>query len=153
MSAFHSESLGEADDLIVDDFHAIFIHSSKQPGRLFKCSYQGWSFFFFFFLIFIVIYLAVPGLSCGMWYLWSSLWHAGSLVAACKLSAAACGIWLPNQGSNPGPLHWERRVIASGPLGKFLSKASFNISHLVLPHISTYSFEVLIFQKGMTTTW
>ena len=47
MSAFHSESLEEADDLIVDDFHAIFIHSSKQPGKLFKCSYQGWSFFFF----------------------------------------------------------------------------------------------------------
>ena len=50
MSAFHSESLEEADDLIVDDFHAIFIHSSKQPGKLFKCSYQGWSFFFFKYL-------------------------------------------------------------------------------------------------------
>ena len=75
------------------------------------------------FLTFIVIYLAVPGLSYGMWYLWSSLWHAGSLVVACKLLAAPCGIRFPNQGSNPDPLCWERRVIAR-PLGKSLTKAS-----------------------------
>ena len=38
------------------------------------------------------IYLAVPGLSCGTLDLLSSLWHAGSLVVACKLLVAACGI-------------------------------------------------------------
>ena len=26
--------------------------------------------------------------------------------------------WFPSQGSNPGPLHWEHRVLATGPLGK-----------------------------------
>ena len=30
----------------------------------------------------------------------------------------ACGIQLPDQGLNPGPLHWELRVSATGPAGK-----------------------------------
>ena len=30
----------------------------------------------------------------------------------------ACEIWFPDQGSNPGPLHWERGVLATGPPGK-----------------------------------
>ena len=40
------------------------------------------------------IYLAVPGLSCGTWDL------------------------VPDQGSNPDPLHWEHGVLATGPPGK-----------------------------------
>ena len=32
---------------------------------------------------------------------------------------AVCGIQFPDQGSNPGPLHWEHRVLATGPPGKF----------------------------------
>ena len=39
------------------------------------------------------------------------------LVAAYELLAAACGIYFPDQGSNPGPLHWERGVLATGPRG------------------------------------
>ena len=31
------------------------------------------------------------------------------------VSIVACGIYFPDQGSNPGPLHWERRVPASRP--------------------------------------
>ena len=52
------------------------------------------------FLIFI--YLAVPGLSCGMQDLFS------------------CGMQdlVPDQGSNPGPLLWEHRVLTTGPPGK-----------------------------------
>ena len=34
---------------------------------------------------------------------------------------AACGIWFPDQGSNPGPLHWELGALAPGPPGKSLS--------------------------------
>ena len=34
-----------------------------------------------------------------------------------ELLAAACGISLPQQGSNPGPLQWECSVLATGPLG------------------------------------
>ena len=30
----------------------------------------------------------------------------------------ACGIKFPDQGSNPGPLHWEHAVLATGPPGK-----------------------------------
>ena len=41
----------------------------------------------------------------------SQLQHAESL-------GAACGIQFPVQGSNLGPLHWEVRVLATGPPGK-----------------------------------
>ena len=34
--------------------------------------------------------------------------------------AAACGIKFPDQGLNPGPLHWEHRVLPSGSPGKVL---------------------------------
>ena len=35
------------------------------------------------------------------------LWHAGSVVVACRPSRSmACGI-LPDQGLNPCPLHWQ----------------------------------------------
>ena len=37
------------------------------------------------------------------------------LVVARKLS---CGMWALVPGSNPGPLHWERRVSVTGPQGK-----------------------------------
>ena len=40
-----------------------------------------------------------------------SLPHAGSLVAACE-------IYFPEQGSNPGLLHWEPGVLTTGPQGK-----------------------------------
>ena len=49
--------------------------------------------------------------------------HLGSLVAA-------CGIYFPNQGSNPGPLHWEHRVLATGPPGKSQFLDFFNIDDL-----------------------
>ena len=41
---------------------------------------------------YLLIYLAVPGLNCSTQDLGSSLWHAGSLVAACELLVASCGI-------------------------------------------------------------
>ena len=34
--------------------------------------------------------------------------------------AVACGISSPDQGTNPGPLYWEFRVLATGPPGKSL---------------------------------
>ena len=59
------------------------------------------------FLKYMFIYLATPGLSCSTRGLRSLLWHAGSVVAARKLSVVACGIYFSNQGLNPGPLHWR----------------------------------------------
>ena len=41
----------------------------------------------------------------------SSLQCVGSLVAA-------CGVQLPDQGSKPGPLHWQHGVLTTGPPGK-----------------------------------
>ena len=34
----------------------------------------------------------------------------------------ACGIYFPDQGSNPGPLHWEHGVLATGPPGQSLTR-------------------------------
>ena len=36
----------------------------------------------------------------------------------CKLLVEACGIQFPDQGSNPGPLHWEYGVSATEPQEK-----------------------------------
>ena len=61
--------------------------------------HRFWFCFVLFFLIFI--YLAVPGLSCGVF---------------------SCSIWnlVSRLGSNPGPLHWEHGVLATGPAGESL---------------------------------
>ena len=47
-----------------------------------------------------------------------SLQHEGSLFVACKLRCSMW-LWFPDQGSSPGPLHWEHRVPVTGPPGKF----------------------------------
>ena len=39
-------------------------------------------------------------------------------VVACELLIAACSIQFPDQGSNPGPLHWECGVSTTRPPGK-----------------------------------
>ena len=46
------------------------------------------------------------------------LGHVGSLVVACELLVAACGIQFPDRGWNPGLQHWESGVLAMGPPGK-----------------------------------
>ena len=35
-----------------------------------------------------------------------------------SILVTACGIQFPDQGLNPGPLHWERGVLATGSPGK-----------------------------------
>ena len=60
------------------------------------CSLLCVSSIFFFFFKDLSIYLAVLGLSCGMWDI------------------------VPQQGIKPGPLHWEHRVLATGLSGKSL---------------------------------
>ena len=62
--------------------------------------------FFSFQCLFID--LVAPSLS---WITWDTqLWHARSLVSG-------CGMQLPDQGLNPSPLHWEHRVLSTGPQG------------------------------------
>ena len=60
------------------------------------------------------------GLGCGTQDFPSSLGRVGSLVSACELLVVSCGILFPDQGSNPGTLHWEVRVLAAEPLRKSL---------------------------------
>ena len=56
----------------------------------------------------------------------------GIFVAACRdLSVVACRIHFPDQGSNPGPLPWERRVLATGPSGKSLEKPNIEVNKAV----------------------
>ena len=101
-------------------------HALPRPGLLSK-SFKKYIIYF--------IYLAVPALSCVMRafdlhcgmeeFL---LRHAESLVTAYRILVAACGIQFPKQGSNPGSLLWEHRVLATGlpgkyPLSEFFQKA------------------------------
>ena len=56
---------------------------------------------------------------------------------ACEPSGAACEIQLSGQGSSPGPLNWEHRVLATGPPGKspgcwFLSYAQLLAIEIIL---------------------
>ena len=46
----------------------------------------------------------------------ASLWRERSLVGACESASLT-------PGSNPGPLHWELRVLATGPQGSPDSQA------------------------------
>ena len=59
---------------------------------------------------------------CGMWICVCvcvfQLWHVGSLVVTYELLVATCGIKFPEQGLNPGLLHWKLGVLATGPPGK-----------------------------------
>ena len=43
--------------------------------------------------------------------------------------STACGILVPNQGSNPCPLQWKPRVLTTGPTGKSLNSKIFIISY------------------------
>ena len=63
--------------------------------------------------------------------------HVGSsiFIAAGELLVVAYGIWSPDQGSNPGPLDWECRVLAPGPPGKSQEYVSFS----ALPHYGHHS--------------
>ena len=47
------------------------------------------------------------------------------LLVACGHLVAACKIDFPGQGLNPGPLHWELRVLTTGPPRKFWPFAVF----------------------------
>ena len=74
----------------------------------------------------------------------------GVSVVACRIFTVACGIlqlWhvksqlqqaygiqLPDQGSNPGPPHWEHGVLATGPPGKSLCFFSIALCFFVSKH-------------------
>ena len=57
------------------------------------------------------------------WLKWLIIKDAGSSVFI-----AACGIQFSGQGWNPGPLHWERRVLTTGPPEKSSLSVTLNSS-------------------------
>ena len=80
-------------------------------------------FFFFFKEIFTFIYL----FSCTR----SQLQHLGCLVTACwGLLAVAHRIQFREEGLNPGPLHWELGVLATGPPGTSPCSSSYKTAIL-----------------------
>ena len=48
-------------------------------------------------------------------------------IAACKLFIVVCCIWFTDQGSNPGSLHWEHRVLDNGPPRKSQEQGFFSV--------------------------
>ena len=57
------------------------------------------------------------------------------LVAACELLVATCGIYFPDQESNPGFVHWECWVLATGPLGNAIRSSSRSLRVVFLRSI------------------
>ena len=54
------------------------------------------------------------------------LYSHGSVIVVHGVSySKACGIFL-DQGLNPGPLHWEHEVLATGPPGESLVRLSYS---------------------------
>ena len=57
------------------------------------------------------------------------------LVAACELLVATREIYFPDQESNPGSLHWERWVLATGRPGNAISSSSRSLRVVFLRSI------------------
>ena len=74
-----------------------------------------WLIFYIYLYLLIWLHQVLP-VTRGIFTL---AWGTQELsVVACKLLIAACSIQFPDQGSNPGPLHWECGVSTLGPPGK-----------------------------------
>ena len=90
----------------------VFLHILGYPGCWKSClSFKKYLF----------IYLAVLGLNC-------CLQGLQGLQLCCWMWD-----WLPDQGWNPVPLHWERGVLATGPPGKPYKTFSFGTFLQILP--------------------
>ena len=107
---------GEQQNDLVIHIHIALLFQILFPFRLLQdieqsslcytvglCWLSVFYFIFLYLFIFFVFFLAVLGLSCGMWDL--SLWCAGSLlqhvgfflVVAFGFSLSSCGTWVPER--------------------------------------------------------
>ena len=57
------------------------------------------------------------------------IWLHGVLVAACELLVAAYEIKFPDQGSNPGSMHWEHSL-GRGATREAPDRIFFNVKHV-----------------------
>ena len=71
--------------------------------------------------------VGTEGLGQGAGLASLSLFIKYLFIYLCGLLVVACGISFPDRGWKLGPLHWERRVLATRPAGKptFSSILSF----------------------------
>ena len=74
------------------------------------------NFFFFWLFQVLVAALQIFVAACRIF-----------LGVACRLSVVACRIQFPNQGSDPGPLNWEHRVLTTGPQGSPSSTVFYRV--------------------------
>ena len=98
----------------------------------------------------LFIYLDEPSLSWSMknLLLFFSLQHVGYLAVAYKLLvvvcehlAVVCQILFPDQRSNLGFLHWDCRVLATGPSGK---SSCFHFFPEIFAHLYDHYSEVFL---------
>ena len=85
---------------------------------------QAWHFFFFFWLRQVLI------AACGIFSLHCSIQD---------FLVAACGIYFPDQGSNRGPLHYECRVLATGPPREVPSLTFLDVSAICSPSFRAWA--------------
>ena len=93
---------------------------------IWKCLYCSF-FFKVFFLMFLFIWLLqVLVAARRIFELQSPLQYIGSF--SCGLQTLSCAMWdrVPWPGIKPSPLHWEGRLLATGPpTGKSLVQLHF----------------------------
>ena len=106
--------------------------TTAREWRLYLGFWSQWMFAFFPFFwdlqlqglsefTGLLIFLFLKKLFLFIWLGWTLVMvHWIFSCSMWILPVAASGIWFPDQGSNPGPLHWEHRVLATGPPGKSL---------------------------------
>ena len=73
---------------------------------------------------YIIYFLSLLIISFLFFFL--SLKHFYLFIWLCQVLVTACRITFPDQGLNPGSLHWKCRVLATGPPGK--SQNLYNLS-------------------------
>ena len=76
------------------------IFSNLKAAQDLKSLIKFWFIIFILFFKYLFTYLTSPGLSCGTW----------DLHLYCDLLLVACGIYFPDEGSNPDPLNWEQSL-------------------------------------------
>ena len=81
-------------------------HFLGSVGRYMPSGCPSWGCFNLYLFIYSAAYLQREGSSI--------------FVVACGILVVACGIWFPDQGLNPGPLHWACEVLAIRPPRKSL---------------------------------
>ena len=80
-------------------------------------------------------------------------WLHWVLVVACEIFlVAARGIQFPDQGSNPGPLHQELRVLPTGPPGKSrFASILLTVFASIFIRVLTCSFLVVSFLSALVS--